>query len=269
MISFQNAIACGRLHIIGGAIAPDKVAFYSNPSQSLWGTTKAEWALRNEILGYTSERIEFNQVDIAEVYSSHGIPFYLKIDVEGVDRVALEALKMFQDRPRYVSLESEKIHFNKLKAEMELLKSLGYAKFKLVQQENIPGTKIRTWTIDGRPLEYVFGPHAPGPFGDDLPPPWLTYDDALDQYKTVFRRYKLFGDYSRVREMPEKAQKVIRKLYRMRTGYKGPLPGWFDTHASLTGGRSGESSCYRGRRLPRLASLRTPARPGIRCHLRR
>ena len=48
------------------------------------------------------------RLDIIEVYRSHGIPYYLKIDVEGVDRLILEELKRFQDRPQYVSIESRR-----------------------------------------------------------------------------------------------------------------------------------------------------------------
>ena len=130
-------------------------------------------------------------------------------------------------------MESETVDFDQLKAELDLLQVLGYRKFNVVQQATIPGMAIRTHTLDGRPFEYIFSHHTSGPFGDDLSPPWLTYDEAIQEYKAVFRRYKYFGDYSRVRKMPGAAQKVVRKIYRTITGYQGALPSWFDTHASL------------------------------------
>jgi FkbM family methyltransferase len=237
-VRFQDAITQGRLHLISGAIAPasagEKVVFYANPNNSGWGTIMPDWSSRNEMFGYSSERIEVPRVDIADVYRSHGIPFYLKIDVEGVDRLILEELASVDCLPQYVSVESEKVDFDQLRGELELLKRLGYKKFKVVQQSDIPGTKLRTCTIDGREFEYVFAPHTSGPFGGDLPSPWLTYAEALEEYRAVFRRYKYFGDQSVVlRKLPKRAQQLARALYRMSTGYKGPLPGWFDTHASL------------------------------------
>ena len=66
----------------------------------------------------------------------------------------------------------EKVDFDQLWGELELLKRLGYKKFKVVQQSDIPGTKLRTRTIDGRefdmfsrltrqdPLEATY--HRPG-----------------------------------------------------------------------------------------------------------
>lgn len=236
-IRFQEAIGRGRLHLISGAVAPSSagevVTFYANPHKTVWGTIMAEWSTRNDMLGHSSKLIEVPRIDIAETCRLYGIPFYLKIDVEGVDRLILEELKSFQDRPQYVSLESEKVEFAQLKSEMDLLNGLGYKKFKVVQQSNIPGTKIRTRALDGQEFEYVFASHASGPFGGDLPSRWLTYAEALELYKAVFRRYKYFGDYSLVRRMPKTAQRLARIFYRISTGYGGPLPGWFDTHASL------------------------------------
>jgi FkbM family methyltransferase len=234
---FQNEIASGRLRLIEGAIAPastsDKIVFYINSNETAWGTIEAKWALRNETLGYASKLTEVSRIEIGEVYRSFGIPFYLKIDVEGVDRLVVEELRAFRDRPQYLSLESDKEDFNQLKYEMDLLASLGYKKFKVVQQQGIPGKKIQAQTRNGEAFEYVFDRDASGPFGDDLPDPWLTYDQAIEVYKSVFRRYELFGDYSLVIKMPAKVQRLVHWFYRKSTGYIGPLPGWFDTHASL------------------------------------
>jgi FkbM family methyltransferase len=236
-VRLGDAIALGTLTLVEGAVAPasmgDGVAFYRNRGNSVWGTIRPEWMSRNEMLGCPSDRREVNRIDIAQVFRSSGIPFYLKIDIEGADHLVLDALKEFEDRPQYVSLESEKINFDALKYEMELLKSLGYSSFKIVQQETIGGSEIQTRTVDGQSLTYVFEPGSSGPFGDDIPGPWLNYDDALEEYVRIFRRYRLFGDYSPLRAMPMKLQSLVKKFYRVATGTTGPLPGWFDTHAKL------------------------------------
>jgi FkbM family methyltransferase len=234
---FQGEIASGKLKLVEGAIAPvsagDKIVFYINDDLTAWGTIEEKWAIRNETLGCPSKGIQVSRIDMGEVYRSFGIPFYLKIDVEGVDRLVVEELRAFQERPQYLSMESEKEDFDKLKDEMDLLTSLGYKKFKVVQQQSIPGTKIMAHARDGKSFEYVFETDSSGQFGDDLPGPWLTYDQAIELYKSVFRRYKHFGDYSLLRKMPGRMQRIVRMSYRKCTGYKGPLPGWFDTHASL------------------------------------
>jgi FkbM family methyltransferase len=234
---FQNQLSSGELTLVEGAIAPrsanDKVVFYTNGDLTAWGTIEAKWAFRNETLGFPSNRIEVSRIDIGQVFRSFGIPFYLKIDVEGVDRLVVEELKAFRDRPQYLSLESEKEDFDKLKEEMNLLASLGYEKFKIVQQQSIPSTSVRTRARNGGTFEYVFEPDSSGPFGEDLPGPWLTYDEAIALYKIIFLRYRYFGDHGLFKKMPKSVQRLIRVLYRLASGYRGPLPGWFDTHASL------------------------------------
>lgn len=234
---FRDPIDQGRLHLIAGAIAPasahDKVVFYKMRRESAWGTIDPAWASRNEMLGVPSDAINVSRVDIGDLYRSYGIPFFLKIDIEGCDRLVLETLKNRQDRPRYVSIESDKTDFNQLIAEIDLFKSLGYAKFKISQQQNIPGMRITTRTLDGNWFEYEFKDHSSGPFGEDLATAWLDYTETLKEYRTIFRRYKHFGDHAKVQKLPAIARGLVRKVYRMASGYDGPLPGWFDTHAKF------------------------------------
>ena len=233
---FQDAIARGRLRVIEGAVAPpsagEKLTFYKS-RRSVWGTIEQARAERYAKLGYNGERIELPRIDIGEVYRALGIPHYLKIDVEGVDRLVLDGLNQFEARPRYVSIEFEKVDFAALQAEMALMRDLGYRKFKVVQQGTVPGTTIRTKTLEGIEMEHVFERDASGPFGEDIPQPWLSFDDTLREYESIFRRYRRFGDNSSYIKLPGRIKGVIGKCYRIWTGYRGPLPGWYDTHASL------------------------------------
>jgi FkbM family methyltransferase len=234
---FENAIKTGQLHIVEGAIAPsyygNKVTFFQNSGNTVWGTIDPAWAARNVKLGYESETIILERVDIVESYRAFGIPHYLKIDIEGADRLVLEGLKEFYARPQYVSIESEKVDFFALRLEFLLFSQLGYSKFKVVQQASIPGKTFIIKTLDGRQFEYCFNSDASGPFGNDILQPWLTLDDALRYYKSIFRRYRLFGDHSLYIKSPYRVQRCIELFYKMVTGYRGKLPGWFDTHASL------------------------------------
>ncbi len=199
----------------------------------VWGTIDSTFAHRNAKLGYKNKTITLERVDIVEAYRTFGIPHYLKIDIEGADKLVLEGLREVNPRPHYVSMESEKVDFSALQAELLLLRELGYSKFKLVQQAVIPGKTIVAKTLDGREFEYTFGRDASGPFGNDISQPWLTFDDALRDYKIIFRRYRLFGDHSLFIKAPYRIRRCIGLLYKWRAGYRGALPGWFDTHASL------------------------------------
>jgi hypothetical protein len=47
----------------------------------------------------------------------------MKIDVEGCDTVCLSALSGFEERPTYISIESDKTSFGNIEREIDLLSS--------------------------------------------------------------------------------------------------------------------------------------------------
>ena len=109
-VRFHSQIEESKLIIVEGAIAPasmgQRVTFYKNLKNSVWGTIRPQWAQRNEKRGAGSISLEVDRVDIAEAFKKYGIPFYLKIDIEGADLLVLDALRGFADRPQYISIKS-------------------------------------------------------------------------------------------------------------------------------------------------------------------
>jgi FkbM family methyltransferase len=232
-VDFRDSIADRRLQIVEGAIAPKaagkRITFYKNLKKSEWGTIDPKWVERNERLGTRSVKIEVDRVDLAQAFRNHGIPFYLKIDIEGADRVVLDELCLLEDRPRYISMEAAKVDFSQLEGELELLRRLGYTKFMPVQQASIPGRSISAATLQGQPLRHVFAVGSSGPFAEDLSGRWLDQDECLRAFRAIFRLYRLFGDDGVIRTLPG-GLRLIGFLERL---YRNPLPGWYDIHASL------------------------------------
>lgn len=230
---FRDAISEGRLQIVEGAIAPEtageRLAFYKNLQKSVWGTIDASWAERNEKIGARSIKVEVGRVDAVEAFRTLGVPFYLKVDIEGADHLVLDGLHRLKDRPRYISIEAEAVDPTRLAAQLDALQDLGYHGFKPVQQARIPRTPIATTTLGGAPLNYVFGDSASGPFGDDLPGPWLSYDQCLREYRRILSRNRLFGDNALLSRLP--GGKEITRLLGWVRGK--PMLGWYDTHAQL------------------------------------
>lgn len=231
---FKEAIATGRLRIVEGAIAPESaggtLTFYQNKQLSVWGTIDAEWAERNRSsFGADSVEVVVKRVDVADVLQEYGVPFYVKVDVEGADHLVLDALGSFEIRPQYISIESEKNDFAKLQSEIDLLVGLGYKKFKAVQQGAVPGRTLVTEDLNGERLEHVFEPESSGPFGEDIHQPWVSRDQLVEEYRRIYKMYRLFGDRSLLRSL-KGGGTLIGHLERI---YRKPLPGWYDTHASL------------------------------------
>lgn len=226
-VAFAGAIADGRLVVVNKAIAPTtgRVTLYRNRAQSVWHTLDAEWAERNARRGYASEAVEIEAVTLGDLFAEHGVPYYLKIDIEGMDLVALEALTGCAERPKYVSIESDKTSMRALRREFTLLQSLGYDRFKLVNQHHVVRQREPNPPLVGAYSGHRFAYGASGLFGDEAPGPWLGAEEAIAAYRPVFLRYALVGDDAL---LPRWLVKALRRL-----GYRA---NWYDTHAALREG---------------------------------
>jgi hypothetical protein len=63
------------------------------------------------------------------------------------------------------------------------LVAMGYRKFKLVvgSTVHVDFRNHQICTIDGESKRFSFKRHSSGPFGDDIPGPWLNQEEAFDQ----------------------------------------------------------------------------------------
>jgi hypothetical protein len=162
-------------------------------TNSVLGTLFESFALRNEAsFGAPSKIIKVKPVQFEDCLRRFGIPYYAKIDIEGADLVCLRALRLFPQRPSYVSIESEKIDFEKLRQEFDLLEELGYTGFQAIRQDTISPQRVPS-----RPREGAYAPHsgASGLFGRELDGAWKTKDEILVEYESVFALYRALGDF--------------------------------------------------------------------------
>jgi FkbM family methyltransferase len=241
-VRFQDPIASGRLLIVEGAIASaeagETITFYKNERVSVFGTTFANLAARNAgMFGARSVKIEVPRTDIETAFQVYGIPFYLKIDIEGADTLVLGALAKLDGRPQFLSFETDITdakNFKNLISELELVHDLGYRRFNFVQQASIPGTRIVTQTFQGEHLDYVFEPEATGPFGNDLQSPWMNYEKCRKEYKRLYFLQRYFGyqsSLSGVRGAWPLNKVCIRFVERLTS--ENISKGWYDLHARL------------------------------------
>jgi FkbM family methyltransferase len=217
---FESELFKGRLDIVSGAIVSKRndgfVTFFQNV-KSNWGTIEKDWANRNSLIGKPSVQIKVPVIDMQYLFSQHGTPHYLKIDLQGQELAVLSLLKSLPTVPQYASLNlgvwdyrlikkiassssfiSEKRDVTKLTRVLDAFTELGYKKFKVVQQATIPGSRIKTQDLNAVEFDYVFQRHSSGAFGNDIAGEWVGYRDAVGLY-----------------------------LYQAGNG------GWFDIHATL------------------------------------
>jgi FkbM family methyltransferase len=230
---FDDYIAKDKLVIVHGAIVDssysgDTVEFYKNNKNSLWGTASPYFAERNSALGADSTLIRVPRINFSDCLAKLGVPYYLKIDIEGMDIVCLRALLQVEGRPAYVSIESDRTDFRKLSEEFEILTQLGYTSFQAVQQATVHRQTVPRPSQEGIAIEHVFPRGSSGLFGKDLPQRWQTLDQVSGQYKKIFFGYRVWGeDHGLAQKFFP--LKVVRKGLSVALDRR--IPGWYDTHA--------------------------------------
>jgi FkbM family methyltransferase len=231
---FTAEIATERMTIIEGAITDSSdptVRFYKHP-ESDRSTTSEERVTRDRA-AQEPETVNVRAVNFADTLRKTGIPSFMKIDVEGADTLCLEALLNFEQRPQSVSIEATP-HKTDSKEDLEggfaLLQRLGYDRFALVQQANIPGSEIVTRTLSGGPLRFRFGYYSSGAFGSDVGP-WMDSASARAKYKRFFFASpvitSLIGRWRRHGSVGRGFLTWVAAHLPRRGG-----TGWYDTHAA-------------------------------------
>ena len=242
-------VEAGQLTIVNKAITRDEgpTTFFVS-DLSIWGTTDPKWAERNRRLGSSINEITISGIPFYRLLEAYGVPYYMKIDIEGADTLCLEGLLASADRPKYVSLESSKTSFDDLVNEFCLLQKLGYRKYKIVAQHRIEEQRLPNPAREGRFIDHVFEEGSSGAFGRELPGEWMSLEQALKEYMRIFRKYRIVGDSGSLSSFMREATKsqggrpiasaavVARKMlsYQFLRSIKARIrAGWYDTHAML------------------------------------
>lgn len=219
---FSSSIAEGKFVLVESAIAGHigEVPFFVNEKESIWGTIRPEMAdLNQERFGAGSTKIIVPAITFGSLVAKYGVPYYLKIDIEGADLLCLEGLLAVDERPQYISYENEKLSFSALRVEMELLKKLGYTRFQIVDQGLVqkqkPPYPAKEGVYSDRNIEHG----STGLFGKELPGPWLSHTGAIRRYVQIYLRNRFLGLAKRLPFFGKFARRV---------------PGsWYNTHAAL------------------------------------
>ncbi|MBE8965226.1 FkbM family methyltransferase [Nostocales cyanobacterium LEGE 12452] len=223
----NSYIENGQLTLLNIAVSPkdEPITFYANLNRSFWGTTSADWARQGEsIFGTHSIEMTVEGRRFENILEEFGIPYYLKVDIEGADILCVQALRQFDTKPQFLSIESTKASWQSLMDEFDLLRELGYHKFKVINQEKVPQQACPLLAKEGNYIPHQFEFGASGLFGEETPGIWFSESEAIKVYKRIFLNYRIFG--------------VKGVFYRFWLGkmllemlnIKEP---WYDTHVSL------------------------------------
>jgi FkbM family methyltransferase len=214
-LRFAKEIRAKRLTLLNVGISktPGTATFWIS-AEPIWSSFDRAIASRN---GTLHRPIPVAVVPFSQILAEYGVPHYLKIDIEESDKLCVEALRGTR-LPRYISVESECVGDSEVLSDEEavallaLLRDVGYRRFKLVNQ--VGWTPVRSnraarvcmrlvtsavrgrlrvrglaeiadrFTDSGRiaALGYPFPHSSSGPWGDDIPGGWMTFERARSAY---------------------------------------------------------------------------------------
>lgn len=229
--TFSKEMASGRLRIVEGAIVPDPevkhITFYRYDDRTKWGTIEADVVQSSDKRSTGVTQIKVPTVDFSAVICETGVPYFMKIDIEGADNYCLEMLAGFKAKPAYVSIEAIEQDIGRQETQLALLTSLGYDAFKAVQQARMHRRTLPSPSHEGRDVPHVFQKGSSGPFGSDLSGEWCDEAQMLAAYGAIFRRNaRVTG--SALWQYPL-IRKPVRQFLEWSCGVT--IPGWYDTHA--------------------------------------
>jgi len=229
---FVNEIKSGQLTILNIGIAAEEgeFPFWICERHPEWNSFDKDAASRD---GCPHHEIRVPCRRFRAVLEEFGIPYYLKIDIEGNDILCVQDLDP-RTLPQFISIETSGLNalsslherglkrfkcisqFNFLPLELppaieqcryERAHWLAYTKNPLVRTFRFLGGRAwihqelnRNRTYDG----WTFSSGSSGPFGTNLPGRWLSYDEmkfTYEHYLSVFKTKKqslfwLEADYS-------------------------------------------------------------------------
>jgi FkbM family methyltransferase len=175
---FSIEIASGRLNLLGVGVGYDegKFPFYVAPNNAPQSSLVPK-------AGYTP--VQISVVKLSSIIRDYGKPDFAKIDVEHVDADILRDLRETDNIPGHVSVEAHT--FSILLA----LHTMGYDKYRLVIGKTIPQRfGNHPISVPQGSVNYKFRAHSSGPFGDDLPTPWVDIEPLCAEW---FVRQSLHG----------------------------------------------------------------------------
>ncbi len=235
---FADFITNGQLDILHLGIGeePGYFDFFQNKKNSVWNSFDKAIGMR-ENADIEVIPVEVKRID--QVIEEKGMPYYMKIDIEGNDITCLNSLLRYGGRPKFISVE---VNYEEL---ITRLNELGYTQFKIIEQTNFVPLELpelkeyramkkhkefkRSMNFFVRVVRKVFGNYidaawekkykywfnyshpygSSGPFAEALPGRWLNFDDTLK----VYHYYK-----------------EAHSLSKSNTGYNY----WIDIHAKYS-----------------------------------
>jgi FkbM family methyltransferase len=203
---FAREIAAGRLTLEGVAVAAERGSAALALNQKNPGGSSLD-AGRLQA-GEQGGALRVRTVPLADLFEAHGVPWFMKVDIEGADRHAVLALTR-ERAPAYVSFEMG----DDAEELLGHLSAIGYRRFKVIHQlsfrelsrvdclqDRIAGRLRR---LVGRPEpahvrrggRWFASGHSSGPIPEASDGPWSDAGSLLRRWRDAHAQGRAYGWY--------------------------------------------------------------------------
>lgn len=223
---FKNYLQEGRLNILNVGVAEKEgqFDFFINEKNPEWNSFDLAIASRD---GLPWHSISINALPFDKIIRQHGVPYYLKVDIEGHDYLCIRGLDP-DNLPKFISVEANDIGL------LSELAEKGFTKFKLIFQYNLAhldlpenkyfscwllsyrmrqwdsfpakvfrklgGTRFIRWMDNKAIPGYAknFKPGTSGNFGENLGGNWNSFEktkEIFQYYHNIFHNLPNKKDY--------------------------------------------------------------------------
>jgi FkbM family methyltransferase len=178
---FAPYLRSGQLTIVDAGIwhTPGQITFYRNLDKDDWSSFHRGYGTRE---GTRFEEIPVECITTATLFMRYGVPYHMKIDVEGADRVILRDMASLRAQPQFISAEEYGVDV------IRDMARLGYDQFQIVPQAAKLPSEPPNPPREGGYVERQFNGYDSGPFGLELPSDlWFSTADIEQKFLTTVR----------------------------------------------------------------------------------
>lgn len=178
---FRSEIASGRLFVENVAVVDSsnhesKVDIWIHHDDAK--STLVSPA--TEVDRYTKSSVP--ALSVTQLIKNHGDPYFIKVDLENYDAAILKALFQGGIFPPFISSECHDPSIFGLLAGLGNYTSFKFVRGRAVERE-FRNFNFRNLFGEGRIFSFPWG--SAGPFGEDIPGPWLDKSSAFQQLRVL------------------------------------------------------------------------------------
>jgi FkbM family methyltransferase len=179
---FAAEIAAGRLHLLHRAAAArggEWLAFRHDPQEQ--GHSALLHAADAQ-----ANMFDVFSIDWLELREVAGVPYYMKLDIEGGEAAFLSSMTVGGALPPFLSAEAATF------APIRQMHDLGYRHFRLINHDVLARVVLPNPPLEGRYVPPPSPQHWSGPFGRETPGTrWFGFDEIGAIYDDLHRLWEV------------------------------------------------------------------------------